>query len=134
MEGQAISFRYRSRSVVLSFVNGLGGVESLWICDQNLAVCWAGSLANFGVQRLREEARYELLSQECIGLLDSFMGQVELPEKLINNGLCYGGVLVDPGAALSPDVESILSQPPRRLDCRLSIEGVGEGRLSILSL
>ncbi len=134
MEGQSVSFRARSRSVLFSFVNGLGGVESLWICDQSLAVSWAGSLEGFGVERMREEARTDLLSGECARILSSFMERVELPESLAVNGLRYGELLFDPSVSLSPDADSILTQPPQRLDCRLSIEGVGEGRLSMLSV
>ena len=132
-EGQAVDFRPRSRSVLFCFVNSLGGVQSIWICDHVLAVSWAAALDNRDLERVRVQSRMESLSDDCSRLLIDFWNQVVMPTSLTREGLVFGRLHQDPNAPLSPDMDAVLTRPPRRLDCRLSIEGIGEGRLSILT-
>ena len=57
IEGQAIHFRTRSRALLASYVNDLGGAECLAICEHELAVFLVGALLNEPLDGLQSSLR-----------------------------------------------------------------------------
>ena len=129
IEGQRINFGGRERSVLVVFVNGLGGAECLWVLEHSLAVNLAGAFLHQAPSSLLPAQQQDHLPEVLSSALTRFF-TASLP--LSEGGLVFGDLLVGSQALLRPDVEALLYESPRKESLQLTLQGYGSGRLTVL--
>jgi len=133
IEGQAVHFRARERSVLLPFENSLGGAHVLVIVEHQLAVMLVGAVEGNPIHHLDQRLQSEQLNTaEIQGLLE-LMKRLHTVFQEDGLDLSLGQIHLDPFEERRPDIEALLMGPAVREDFQLTIEGYGAGRLSVLS-
>ena len=129
IEGQGVAFGGRERSVLVVFVNGLGGAECLWVLEHTLAVDIAGAFLHHAPDSLLSARQEDRLPGPLVEALREFL-ESSLPSS--GNDLCFGALHVENKGGLGPDVEALLFDSPRTEDLQLTLQGYGSGRLTVL--
>ena len=130
IEGQDIGFGRRSRSLLVVFVNGLGGAEGLWIVEHSLAVGIAGASRHATLESLRTALHADRIPEDLSEGLDAFLGAAFGQREQAD--LVYRHLIVDPDESRMPDVDALLLSAPHRADFQVTVQGYGSGRLSVL--
>jgi len=133
IEGQAIEFRARERSVLLPFENSLGGAHVLLIVEHQLAVMLVGAMQGQAVHDLDQRLQSDRLNASELQIFSDLMESFRTVFQEEDLDLSLGPIQVDPFAVRRPDIEAVLMSPASREDFQVTIEGYGAGRLSVLS-
>ena len=129
IEGQEVVFGGRARSVLVVFVNGLGGAECLWVLEHALAVSIAGAFLHQHSEELHAARQEDRLPQHLEKALSEFF-RTALPVS--EEALRFEGIHTQIGSALRPDVEALLHDSPSTQPLQLTLQGYGSGRLTAL--
>ena len=127
IEGQKLDFGGRERSVLVVFVNGLGGAGCLWTLEHSLAVKIAGARLHQAPDALLSAQQQDFLPSPMVDALRSFFeGSSSFSEDELGFGELHVGSLASP----RPDIEALLFEAPRVEALQLTLQGYGSGRLT----
>ena len=129
IEGQGVAFGGRERSVLVVFVNGLGGAECLWVLEHSLAVDIAGASLHHAPDSLLAARQEDRLPGPLVEALTEFL-ESSLPSS--GDELRFETLHVERTGSLRPDVDALLFDSPRTEDLQLTLQGYGSGRMTVL--
>ena len=131
IEGQRLDFGGRERSVLVVFVNGLGGAGCLWTLEHSLAVKLAGACLHQTPDALLSVQQQDIIPEPMVNALRNFF---EKSSSLSEGELGFGELHVGSLASPRPDIEALLFDAPRIEALQLTLQGYGSGRLTVHGL